>query len=147
MYDMEVTMEYKRSANDVIARLDKGDKIMASINEIAEKESIKAGFVSGIGAVNQAKLSFFLLGSNEYNTVNFEEPFEVLSMNGTLSYVDDSPHQHVHIVLGREDYSTIGGHLQEATVSVTLEVHIKILDTEVTRETSSEFGIQTLDLS
>ncbi len=147
MYDMEVTMEYKRSANDVIARLDKGDKIMASINEIAEKESIKAGFVSGIGAVNQAKLSFFLLGSNEYNTENFEEPFEVLSMNGTLSYVDDSPHQHVHMVLGREDYSTIGGHLQEATVSVTLEVHIKILDTEVTRETSSEFGIQTLDLS
>lgn len=144
---MEVIMEYKRSGNDVIARFDKGDKIMASLNDIAEKESIKTGFVSGIGAVNQAELSFFLIDSKEYQTVNFEEPFEVLSMNGTLSYVDNNPHQHVHMVLGKEDYSTIGGHLQEATVSITLEVHIKILDTEVTRETSSEFGIQTLDLS
>lgn len=139
-------MEYKRTGNDIIARLDKGDKIKESLTEIAKAEHIKDGFVSGIGAVDQAEISFFLLDEKKYDTVNFEEEFEVLSLNGTLSTYEDEPHQHIHIVLGRSDFSTIGGHLQDATVNITLELDIKILvDVEVNRKTNEEFGIQTLN--
>lgn len=137
-------MEYRKNGSDIIARFDKGDKVMESLGEIAEKEGIQSGFVSAIGAVNQAELSYYVLEKQAYETVNFEEDFEVLSMNGTLSVVEGSPHQHIHMVLGREDYSTIGGHLQDATVSITLEVHITVLDEEVDRSKDKDTGVQTL---
>lgn len=137
-------MDYQRHANDIIARFDKGDKVMETLTQIAEKENIKTGFVSAIGAVDSATLSYYTMDSKDYKTETFNEPFEVLSLNGTLSTYENNPHQHIHLVLGREDYSTIGGHLQEATVSITLEVHIKVLEAEVTRQTNDEFGIQTL---
>lgn len=139
-------MNYTRTGNDIMLRVDRGEKVMESIGKVAEKENIKAGFVSGIGAVDQAELSYFEVEKDGYNTVNFEEDFEVLSLNGTLSYVDNKSHQHVHMVLGREDFSTIGGHLQEATVSITLEVHITVLDTEVNRKPDDKYTIQTLDI-
>lgn len=137
-------MDYRKVGNDIIARFDKGDKIMASLHEIAEKEGIKSGFVSAIGAVDQAELSYYEIEEKTYKTVTFEKDFEVLSMNGTLTTVDGSPHEHIHIVLGRDDYSTIGGHLQEANVSITLEVHLTTLDLEVGRNKDEETGIQTL---
>lgn len=143
---MEVLMNYTRTGNDIMLRVDRGEKVMESIGKVAEKENIKAGFVSGIGAVDQAELSYFEVEKDGYNTVNFEEDFEVLSLNGTLSYVDNKSHQHVHMILGREDFSTIGGHLQEATVSITLEVHITVLDTEVNRKPDDKYTIQTLDI-
>lgn len=139
-------MNYTRTGNDIMLRVDRGEKVMESIGKVAEKENIKAGFVSGIGAVDQAELSYFEVEKDGYNTVNFEEDFEVLSLNGTLSYVDNKSHQHVHMILGREDFSTIGGHLQEATVSITLEVHITVLDTEVNRKPDDKYTIQTLDI-
>lgn len=143
---MEDLMNYTCTGNDIMLRVDRGEKVMESIGKVAEKENIKAGFVSGIGAVDQAELSYFEVEKDGYNTVNFEEDFEVLSLNGTLSYVDNKPHQHVHMILGREDFSTIGGHLQEATVSITLEVHITVLDTEVNRKPDDKYTIQTLDI-
>lgn len=139
-------MNYTRTGNDIMLRVDRGEKVMESIGKVAEKENIKAGFVSGIGAVDQAELSYFEVEKDGYKTVNFEEDFEVLSMSGTLSYVDNKPHQHVHMILGRKDFSTIGGHLQEATVSITLEVHITVLDTEVNRKPDDKYTIQTLDI-
>lgn len=117
---------------------------MESLTAIAEAEAIKAGSVSAIGAVDKAIISYFLIDEQRYDTQTFEEPFEVLSLNGTLTTIDGKPHQHVHIVLGRSDFSTIGGHLQEATVNITLEMHITILDETVTRSEDDTFDIQTL---
>lgn len=137
-------MNYTRNGSTIMARLDRGDNIMESLTAIAEAEAIKAGSVSAIGAVDKAIISYFLIDEQRYDTQTFEEPFEVLSLNGTLTTVDEKPHQHVHIVLGRSDFSTIGGHLQEATVNITLEMHITILDETVTRSEDDTFDIQTL---
>lgn len=139
-------MNYTRTGNDIMLRVDRGEKVMESINKVAEEENIKAGFVTGIGAVDQAKLSYFEVKDDTYETTTFEEDFEVLSMDGTLSYVDNKPHQHVHMILGRGDFSTIGGHLQEATVSITLEVHITVMETTVDRKPHDDYSIKVLDI-
>ena len=127
-------MEYQRFDSKIIVRLDQGDYVMDSLKEVAKKESIQTGFISAIGAVDLAQLNYFFLNLQNYKTVDFEEAFEVLSMNGNIAQNNGEPHLHLHTALGRSDYSTIGGHLLDARVSITLEVIIDIIDTTITRE-------------
>lgn len=84
-------MEYKRSGSDILVRLDKGDKIKECLTELAKAEQIQTGFVSGIGAVDQVELSYFLPEEQKYQTKKFEGSFEVLSLKGTLSIFDKNP--------------------------------------------------------
>lgn len=133
-------MEYQRFDSKIIVRLDRGDYVMDSLKEVAKKESIQTGFISAIGAVDLAQLNYFFLNLQNYKTVDFEEAFEVLSMNGNITQNNGEPHLHLHTVLSRSDYSTIGGHLLDARVSITLEVIIDIIDTTITREDDEEIN-------
>ena len=52
-------MEYKQYTNKYILRLDPGEEIVESITKIAETEKIKLASVTGIGAINKAKIGVF----------------------------------------------------------------------------------------
>lgn len=41
---------------------------------------------------------------------------EILSLKGNISIKDGEPFLHLHIVLSKEDFTCIGGHLYEAEV-------------------------------
>ena len=45
-------MEYRRFGSDIVARMDKGEEILAQIKEIALKEGIKSAGVTALGATN-----------------------------------------------------------------------------------------------
>lgn len=133
-------MEYQRIGNKIIVRLDKGDKVVEQLTLIAKKEKIKTGTISGIGAVDFAQLNFYILKQQNYKTVDFNEEFEVLSLLGNFTLNEDEPNIHLHITLGRSDYSTIGGHLKEASVSITLEIFIDVIDSEIIRQDNPELN-------
>ncbi len=138
------SMEFQRKGNVIIARLDQGDKIKESIHAISVAENIKAGTVTGLGAIKDPEISFYHLDKQEYATKVFHEDFEVLSLNGTLAFVDNAPQQHIHLVLGKDDFTTIGGHLEDAEVSVTLELCITVLEHNLTRELDENVGLPTI---
>lgn len=140
-------MKYKRFGDKVVAKLDVGDEVMASLIKIAEQEDIQAAEVSGIGAVDRANLAFFQLETKDYDNQQFDEPFEVLSLIGNLSRNKDKYHPHVHIILGRDDYSTIGGHLNEAYTSVTMEIVLNVVDGIIERQQDEAVGLDLMDLS
>jgi predicted DNA-binding protein with PD1-like motif len=50
------------------------------------------------------------------------EQVEVLSLIGDVALQDGEPKVHAHVVVGRADGSTRGGHLVEAHVRPTLEL-------------------------
>ncbi|MBF6978781.1 DNA-binding protein [Aerococcaceae bacterium zg-BR22] len=127
-------MEYQRISNQIIVRFDRGDWVMDNLIELTKKENIRAAYMSGIGAFDLAQLNFFFWEKQDYETKAFEEEFEVLSLNGNFSINNGEPHIHLHTALGRSDYSTIGGHLNDARVSITLELFIEVLDTTLTRQ-------------
>lgn len=127
-------MEYQRIENKLIVRLDQGDFVMECIKKIATDEQIKTAFISAIGAVDFAQLNYFFINLQNYKTIDFEEAFEVLSMTGNITQNEGNPNIHLHTVLGRSDYSTIGGHLLDARISITLEMKIDIIDTLIERE-------------
>ena len=45
-------MEYRKFGKQYVIRLEKGEEIVSSIKDLCEKENIKLGSLSGIGAVN-----------------------------------------------------------------------------------------------
>lgn len=136
-------MEYKKHEKQIVVRLDKGDHVMESLLAIAEKENIKSASITGLGAVDIANIAFFDIETKEYRTQQFNEMFEVLNLTGFLTQLDNKLHSHIHITLGRSDYSVIGGHLIEAQIGVTCEIVLNILDIPIHRQHDDELGIDT----
>ncbi len=110
-------------------RLLKGDEIISEITKILKEKSIKAGLISGIGAVSRAKIGYYDQKNRQYMWKEFKESMEILSLKGNISIKENEPFAHLHIILSREDYSSIGGHLFEADV-FAFEFEIIELDGE-----------------
>lgn len=138
-------MEYKRFGDQIIVKLAVGEGIMASMEALAEKENIRAATLTGIGAVDKVDLAFFQLSTKTYDNHQLEEEFEVLSLNGSLTLSDGKRHPHLHIVLGRSDLSVLGGHLNEAYTSVTMEFYVTVLDGAIERSQDETVGLKLMD--
>ena len=54
-------MEYRRFGSDIVARMDKGEEILAQIKGIALKERIKAASVTALGATNDFTVGVYKL--------------------------------------------------------------------------------------
>lgn len=140
-----VSLEYKRFGDQIIVKLAVGEGIMASMEALAEKENIRAATLTGIGAVDKVDLAFFQLSTKTYDNHQLEEEFEVLSLNGSLTLNDGKRHPHLHIVLGRSDLSVLGGHLNEAYTSVTMEIYVTVLDGAIERSQDETVGLKLMD--
>ncbi|MDD7304974.1 MAG: DUF296 domain-containing protein [Peptoniphilaceae bacterium] len=139
-------MIYKRFANKIVIRLLKGDKLVESLHEVFDKEDIKAGSITGLGAVNKLDIGFFNPSTKSYKPIIFEENMEVTNLVGNVSRKDGEVYTHLHIVCGREDASTVSGHLNEAWISLTAEIFVDVLDGEIGRKFDSDLGINIMDL-
>ena len=68
-------------------------------------------------------------------------------MTGNIAQVDGAPFIHVHAVLtDMLKNDSIGGHVFEAKVAVTLEVHLVAFNEKITREMDDEIGLKLLNL-
>lgn len=137
-------MEYQRYGSKVLLRLDPGEEIIASMTEVCEKESIRLGIVSGIGAVNKATVGLFNPVSKEYYSTDLEKDYEVTNLTGNVSEMNGKVYLHLHATLADVDHNAFGGHLNAATVSATAEIWIDIVDGSVDRELSETVGLNLL---
>ena len=121
-----------------------GDEVIAGLREFAVRENIRAARLTGIGAFKSANLAYFDWESKSYRKLPVEEQVEVLILAGDLALREGKPEPHVHVVLGRRDGSTRGGHLVQGIVRPTLEV---IVDTAgaLERRFDVESGLPLID--
>lgn len=138
-------MKYVKDGDSYFIRLEKGEEVFASLEKFASDENLKSGHLSGIGALTDAELGAYLLEKKEYKREIFSDIYELLTLEGNLSYVDDKPFFHIHTVLGDHNFQTFGGHLFKATVAVTCEIHFKKFNSEVIREMNDEVGLKLLE--
>ena len=131
----------------IVVKLEPGDDLLDSISIMVKKHKIKSGFINCIGALKQFTLGYFDLGLNEYKMETFYENVELVSCIGSVSYKDGEPIIHMHISIGRRDYSVLGGHLgKPSVISITGEVSIFEIDKELIKEINPQFGLSILKL-
>jgi predicted DNA-binding protein with PD1-like motif len=102
--------------------LDTGEEVVSLLQRFAAEQSVHAGRITGIGAFQRATLGYFDWQRKEYDRIPVAEQVEVLSLMGDVALDGGEPRIHLHVVLGRRDGSTLGGHLLDAVVRPTLEV-------------------------
>lgn len=99
-----------------------GDEVVAGITNFARENGIDAASLTAIGAFSSATLGYFDIEKKGYEEIPVGEQTEVLSLIGDVALNGERPELHAHVVLGRRDGSTTGGHLLGACVRPTLEV-------------------------
>lgn len=126
-------MEYRRFANKIIARIDKGEEILEKIKEIALKENIKLASISALGATNDFTVGVYNIDEKKYYSNTFTGNFEIVSLTGTINTMNDEFYTHIHMSAGNDSGEVFGGHLNRAIVSATCEMVITIIDGKVDR--------------
>lgn len=102
--------------------LETGDEAIASLQKFIQEQEVETASLTAIGAFSGAVLGYFDWETKQYRRIPVTEQVEVLSLIGDVAIAEGNPSLHVHVVLGRRDGSTVGGHLLEAQVRPTLEI-------------------------
>ena len=127
--------------------VDKGDEVMAGLLDMAKRHNLAGSHVTAIGAFSDAILGYFDRDRKDYQRIPVHEQVEVLSLVGDIALSGDQPKIHAHVVVGRSDGTTRGGHLMEAHVWPTLEVIIVEEPGHLHRKTDQESGLALIDIA
>ena len=138
-------MDYRKFGNKIIARIDRGEEIVASLKAICQSEGVKLASVSAIGAVNNFTVGVFSPQNKTYKSNHFTGDFEIVSLLGTVTTKDGQFYAHLHMSAGDGEGKVFGGHLNEAFVSATCEMVIDIADGAVGRAYSEEIGFNLFE--
>ena len=88
-----------------------GDEAMVMLTHFAEeKDGITAARLTAIGAFSRAVLGYFDGQRKDDERIPVHEQVEVVALVGDVALEDGRPKIHAHVVLGRRDGSTAGGH-------------------------------------
>jgi uncharacterized protein len=102
---------------------DPGDEALDGLADFARREGVRDASFTAIGGFEHASLGFFNEQTQGFDPIHAEdEQVEVLSFLGQITRDHDEPHVHAHVVLGRRDGTTRGGHLLRGVVRPILIV-------------------------
>jgi uncharacterized protein len=125
---------------------DTGDEVVSEMTTFARENDLDAASITAIGAFSGATLGYFDIVRKEYEKIPLEEQVEVLSLIGDIALNEGEPELHAHVVLGRRDGTTRGGHLLEAHVRPTLEVVLTESPDHLKKRTDEETGLALIDI-
>lgn len=128
----------------LIVRLDRGEEVLSSLVSLCTAQGIGCASLTGIGAVRDTELGYYDLGSFTYLTRTIAEPCELVSLVGNVALVDGAPFVHAHASLGDRELRLVGGHLVRATVAVTVELVLDVLEARLERALDPEVKLKLL---
>ena len=140
-------MEYKKINNKYILRLDPKEEIVSTIKDLCTKESINCGTITGIGAVNELMIGLFNPSNKEYKSKTLKDNFEIASLTGNISVMNNEVYLHLHICVTDENFNAFGGHLNSAIISATGEITITKIDTTIERKFSEKIGLNLYEFN
>lgn len=109
-------------------------------------KGIKAGIIHGIGAVSEATLRFFNPITKQYVDRTFTEQMEIANLTGNISTLNGETYLHLHVVLGRADYTALAGHLLSTTICGAGEFVVEKYNETIERKLNEEIGLNVYDL-
>ena len=127
-------MHYSKCKLGYVLRLEIGAEIQESLRQFAEKVRLKGAFFSGIGTLTQVELAFFRCDTKSYDRKFFDGEYEMVALNGNLTFTDEAPSPHTHVSICDRMFNTFSGHLVRGVVSVTAEILVMNLDLHLSRK-------------
>lgn len=122
-------MKHKRTGRVLMIKLDDGEEVLESLITICNDHDLRMGWVhSGIGILRDFTLGYYT--KEGYIKKLFEEPYELLSLTGTVTLEAKVP-IHLHASLASRDYGVVGGHLFGGTVTNLNEILISSMPDEM----------------
>lgn len=140
-------MKVRRDAYNWLVRLERGELLSDGLLAAVEQEGIKTGWIMGIGACEWAELGFYDLESKQYQWQKFDEPLEILSLQGNVSLDGEKPMLHIHGMFSGKDYQSVGGHVKDLEVAGTCEIFLHDWFADpLNRGVDPDTGLKLLDL-
>jgi uncharacterized protein len=125
-----------------IGRLETGSDLVGEIEALAEREGIRAGWVSVVGAMQAAVFAYYNQQALRYDHLASERHHELCSFQGNLSIRDGSPFLHAHASFADHDGNMVGGHLLPGCTVWVAEVQVQELtDVELLRTHDEVTGL------
>ena len=140
-------MNHKKVDNKIFISIDKGELVNQKLLEVAEKENLKSGWINGLGAISNIEIGYWDIEKKDYVKQAFGSDYELLSLIGNVSLVDNRPFIHTHISFSDTEFKVFGGHLFDAKVIAAAEFCIFISDYHLHRKLNCDIGLSLWDIN
>ena len=121
-------MEWVRSGEDIFVRLDPGEEIHKTLQNLADVVGFDAAAItSGIGRTRDT-LYGFMDEEGIYRRRPLDSPSELVSLSGNIARTQEgNAFTHIHCCWSDDDNNVHAGHMFQSVVHVVAEIHIRIL--------------------
>jgi uncharacterized protein len=139
-------MTSQRLDSGIVLVFDTGDEVVSTLTKFAKDQRISAAHFTAIGAFSDAGIGYFDWQKKDYLKNQVNEQVEVVSLIGDIALDGGNPKVHAHVVVGKKNGTTMGGHLLEAHVRPTLELVLQESAEELKRTFDAESGLALIDI-
>ncbi|RLB08278.1 MAG: DNA-binding protein [Deltaproteobacteria bacterium] len=119
-----------RIKDTYLIRLPHGADLLEVLTEQCRKRGVRVGFLSVIGAVQEATIGYYDQKDRLYRSRQISGGLEITSCMGNISLKDGTVMVHAHILLSDAGGKTYGGHLMSPTILFAGEALIQELEGE-----------------
>ncbi len=95
----------------LVARLPHGGDLLDEIAAVADDNGLLMAELRGIGALQQARLSYYDQAAKEYGAFDVDGPVEIVSLLGTITRRNGATAVHAHATLAGHSGACTGGHV------------------------------------
>lgn len=138
---MESRLLFEGQEKVYVLIFDSGEEPVNGLTDFARQHQVTDARFTAIGGFSEVTLGYFDWQTKGYQHIPVQEQVEVLSLIGDISMWQDKPMVHAHVVVGRYNGETRGGHLLQARVRPTLEVMLTVSPTYLRRCYNQEAGL------
>ena len=121
-------MEWTRSDEDLLVRIDPGDEIHSVLQQLADDVGFNAAAItSGIGRTRN-NIYGYMNNDGIYIKRELETPSELVSLSGNIARTQDGKaFTHIHCCWSDDDNNVHAGHMFSSTIAVVAEIHLRIM--------------------
>ncbi|MDY6966714.1 MAG: PPC domain-containing DNA-binding protein [Halobacteriota archaeon] len=101
-----------KTGREFLKKLDHDADLLDSIRDFAEACGIRLGVFTAIGALKEARISFYDQKEKKYGVIEIIEPLEIASLVGNISMKDGKVFAHAHATLSGRDGAVKAGHFE-----------------------------------
>lgn len=143
--ETEKPYTFRKADDRYIVSIANRARVEEAIEAFCHDLGIRSAFISGIGAVDEATLRFYDPTTKRYVDRCFAEQMEIAALVGNVSEMEGKVYLHLHITLGRSDYTALAGHLLSARINGAGEILITPLDAVTPRRYDPVTGLNIYD--